>query len=257
MLHLLNDNHPPDATEILVIDWEHSAVYKEQGAQESAGTPIFVARAAVRLQALHPGSGAYLPFGMPDLIPEALERYKNILKKRWEQFPARPDEALVIKKSPEVTRDWYHELRHDAESCFWLLVWWAIRVRPDNDMAASKICPAFWAFLVAPTDATRDARKGLLATIAQDQGWLDPAYAPMEDLIRNMALYLQADLHWVTKAQPPEMKDPEYLHEVFQRHIFNFLVKNKDEPFLSQGRHIQSRAVEEINRTPLLRGAWR
>jgi hypothetical protein len=194
---------------------------------------------------------------MPDLIVGA-ERYKIVRKARSDRFPARPKDRQIFERTtPE--KDWYHELRHDAESCFWLLIWWAIHLRPDHNEVASKIRHTFWTDLVAPSNAEDDARGGLLTKIVEKNGWLDPVYAPLESLIQSMALHLQVDLHWwdIDK-HPKEVGDPSYMHEAFQRHIFNFLVANRDAAFMSQKRHSKNREVEAAgSMTPDLTSAQR
>ena len=58
--------------------------------------------------------------GMPELIPEVLERYQEVLPERLTQFPH--DKTLHMLEMPpaEDSRAWYHELRHDIESSFWI-----------------------------------------------------------------------------------------------------------------------------------------
>jgi hypothetical protein len=197
------------------------------------------------------GTGpASLSLGMPDLVAGA-ERYKRVRKVRFDRFPARPDDVLIFEHT-KANKVWYHELRHDAESCFWLLVWWAIHIRPDNDEVASKIRPTVWTNLVAPIKPKQDCRGGLLTTIIANSGLLDPAYAPLESLIRSMALHLRADLHWWDiDEHPKDVGDPAYMHEAFQRHIFNFLVANRDAAFMSQKKHFRKRKRDPIvSRTP-------
>jgi hypothetical protein len=178
--------------------------------------------------------------------------YETIWPTRLEQFPPKLAGRSLLEETKEAAdREWFHELRHDAESVFWLLLWWAVHVCPANgEEAEAQIWDDFWAALVAPTESGRDGRKKLLTEMIDDEGWLHSAYKPLEGLLKSMALHLRADLHWVTDKNEnfKEMRDPEFMHEAFQRHIFNFLVTNKENPFMHQARAATNRVVAD--------GAW-
>jgi hypothetical protein len=102
----------------------------------------------------------------------------------------------------------------------------------------------FWSNMVSS-----QSRRGLISVITDEgnRGWLDPVYAPLHRLLHDMGHHLQADLHWVSikDGHPTQMTDPSYLREVFQREILNFLVRNKEEPFMHQKRHKDNRKVRE------------
>ena len=169
------------------------------------------------------------------------QRYQDARTERLKQFP--PDKKRhLFEKTPEASaRQWYHELRHDIESLFWVFFVWAVELRP-NAKEATKISRALWHTLVSTTER-RDII--LMGTDPGSKKWLDPTYAPLEDLLRELASHLMNDLHWVSADHPPQMGNPSYLREVFQRCIFNFLVKNKEQPFLRQERHPENRKVEK------------
>jgi hypothetical protein len=175
---------------------------------------------------------------MPDLTEKARPLYMAIWRDRLEQFPPRPDDAYILKDGAD--RKWLHELRHDAESVFWLLLWWAVHACSEP---ALPVRNDFWQDLVAPTGPDYDARDGLLTKVSTRKGWLDPAYAHLETLLKSMVSHLTADLHWVTDKDPKEMREAEYVHEAFQRHIFNFLVTNKEQSFMSQKKAATNRVV--------------
>jgi hypothetical protein len=56
-----------------------------------------------------------------------------------------------------------------------------------------------------------------------------------------MTLHLQGDLSF---SQFDEKKHPEYVHEVFQRLILNFLVANEREQFMDLKKSVNSRHVK-------------
>jgi hypothetical protein len=178
---------------------------------------------------------------MPGLVPEALQCYQAVWPERLKQFPPDP-KAYVIKKTDGEDIKWYHQLRHDVESTFWIFLYWAIHLRPDNTELATEIPVEDWAML------TSTKRGGLIPDISDQMGraWVDPAYAPLQELLCELASHLTADLHWVNEDHPLQMADPSYLREVFQRCILNFLFKNRGQPFMCQKRHRVNRKFEKF-----------
>lgn len=71
-----------------------------------------------------------------------------------------------------------------------------MHLRPDNDKPATEIPVGRWATLTSTEE-----RGNLIPAICdrKNRGWLDPAYTQLEELLRDIALHLQADLHWVNK----------------------------------------------------------
>ncbi|KIM22938.1 hypothetical protein M408DRAFT_332617 [Serendipita vermifera MAFF 305830] len=240
--HLLDNSHSREATPVLLIDFDHSIHVAEERPFSSAGTPVFQARAAAVTAPVDPGTGVLLR-GMPDLSEAARPLYMKVLSDRVKRFPSRPTLDIILRTTQEAAdREWFHQLRHDAESAFWLLLWWAIHVRPDNNKPPTLISDYFWKALITPDVNGRQS----VFTMMEGSRWLDPAYEPLETLIRNMALQLRGDLHWITDEHPKEMKEPEYVHEALQRLIFNFLVENQNQPFMTQGRYrSRNRQVEK------------
>jgi len=240
--HLLNPDQHRLTTDVLLIDLEHGTKLKEQSPLESAGTPLYQARATINLAPLVPGITSVMP-GMPDLIPEAMQRYQAVYPERLNQFT--PDKSrYLFRETQEGQKEkWYHALRHDVESVFWISLVWAVEMGPDNGETVTEISRVLWSTLAS----TEDRRTIIIkATDPGDKKWLDPAYEQLEGLLREMASHLTADLHWVSTDQghPEQMKDSSYLREVFQRCILNFLFENKGQSFMSQKRHQENRRVE-------------
>lgn len=206
-----------------------------------------MARAAEAGEPIHPGRcGAIMP-GMPEVVPHALPQYNTVWPERMKKFPAHPKSFILDWTQESAECKWFHELRHDAESIFWLLLWWAVHVRPDNDKVATPIRPTFWEILTTPVTPGYDTREGLMVMITNSHGWLDPTYRPLEELLGSMAYSIRADLHWVTDTDPEELNEPEYVHESLQRHILNFLVENKTKPFMKQKRHAKNRKLDGMD----------
>jgi hypothetical protein len=253
-------------TDLVLIDVEYGTEEKEQKPLESAGTPLYQARASIVCRPMALPKGGGMP-GMPGLEGEAKTRYREAWPGRLNRFPS-PGQSIVIcnghitchgqpESNERQDRDekgdqsetkkeegWYHELRHDVESVFWILIVWALELRPDNGGNTTEIPHGLWTTLVST-----ERRKNIVDIVAnpENQGWLDPKYQPMESLIEELAQHLLVDLHWLStdKGHPKEMKDPSYLREVFQRCILNFLVKNKGETFMTQKRHQENQRVQK------------
>ncbi|RXW24213.1 hypothetical protein EST38_g1661 [Candolleomyces aberdarensis] len=59
---------------------------------------------------------------------------------------------------------------------------------------------------------------------------LGHSYRPLSLLISDMGRHLTVDPYWFSDDDP--RSNPQYVHECFQRTIFNFLINNFDEPFM-------------------------
>ena len=57
---------------------------------------------------------------MPELSKLAHVAYEKMFRDRLADFPNSPDFVVRIKDEGKL---WRHELRHNAESAFWPLVW--------------------------------------------------------------------------------------------------------------------------------------
>ncbi|KJA15651.1 hypothetical protein HYPSUDRAFT_48182 [Hypholoma sublateritium FD-334 SS-4] len=58
---------------------------------------------------------------------------------------------------------------------------------------------------------------------------LDPAYASLQGLLNDLREAMEHDHYWASEAP---YNHPEFLHEVFQRHILCFLINHRNEDFM-------------------------
>jgi hypothetical protein len=158
---------------------------------------------------------------------------------RFQRSQGSSDDHIVKISAPPDLSSWRHELRHDAESAFWLLVWWVVNAASDG--CTSQIPVEVWAPLVG---ATIDAR-----SLDIPSSCLDPAYAPLSELLHQFRRALEDDLHWATDTP---YTHPEFLHEVFQRHILNFIFENLDKDFMKLAKADAFRKPAGCTRTPSL-----
>ena len=255
--HLLDPDVGRLATEGLLIDFEYATNIVTQRELESAGTPLYQARAAEKIAPLK--LSGFLP-GMPEHIPEALERYQLVLPERLEQFRVdngrHPiNHVIEMKLQAEDKREWRHELRHDVESVFWMLLHWVVVFRPSQDTKPPTIPLAFWSIFTAEI-----YRPSLVARVREKEGneedrWVHPELDPVWELIEQMAAHLDGEIHWLPKGDEcyKQMTNASYLREVFQRLILNFLFRYGNETFMNTGKHKDNRPIEQVvqESTPL------
>lgn len=171
-------------------------------------------------------------------LSQKANMYDDIFPNRLSRFQRSPgDRHMVDIGAPP--NSWRHELRHDAESAFWLLVWWVVNAAPDG--CTSEMPAELWVPLVG---TTVDARP-----FAIPSSGLDPAYAPLSELLHQLGQALVDDLHWAT--QTP-YTHPDFLHEVFQHRILNFIFENRDKKFMTLAKAGRFRTPANVTMTPSL-----
>ena len=118
-------------------------------------------------------------------------------------------------------------------------MWWAANATPD--CCTSEVPIGLWGPLV---DTITDAR-----SLNIPGHCLDPAYTPLSELLQQLGQALENDLHWATDTP---YTHPEFIHEVFQRHILNFIVENLDKNFMKLAKSDAFRKPAGCTRTPSL-----
>jgi hypothetical protein len=184
---------------------------------------MFMARAVRKGGPLGEVGKSVVYSGVPELSELARVTYEKMFPDRLVHFPNSPDCTVTIKDNERI---WRHELRHDAESAFWLLVWWALKASPKDGVMTYVPYSTRVAFQFA-NSTTQSDRRHNIADLVSD---LDPLYLPLNDLLKELVDALIHDLHWAT--EEPQTH-PEYLHEVFQRHILNFIFANQGKDFMN------------------------
>jgi hypothetical protein len=100
------------------------------------GTPTFIARAVVSGMQKR---GHYRLKPMPKLNQEngVYDAYKAAVPDRLEAFP--PNEEEYYENESDIPHEpFIHKLQYDAESVYWLLLWWAIHACPAEDLSRSQ-----------------------------------------------------------------------------------------------------------------------
>ncbi|KAI0294964.1 hypothetical protein BC826DRAFT_1009694 [Russula brevipes] len=131
--YLLDEGNDPRETSVLLIDFDHAKIYKsdEDPASEQptrTGTPVFIAR-SVEL-----GCAVPLPRYGDGIspVPESPEPYSRYHPDRIKKFPLLPRERKEPPPTDSTKPKWRHELDHDTESVFWLLLYWVVCAQPTE-----------------------------------------------------------------------------------------------------------------------------
>jgi hypothetical protein len=180
----------------------------------------------------YPEGIAKLP-PMPDV---ATEHCRKLLKTRLENFPGNQPETIDIPSDTALaSNEFRHLLRYDAESVFWCLMWWCIQAQPEG--FPEDLSHEYWSNLTGVDDC-RDS----VFIVRFPKGCLHSAYGRLATLLNDMRKHLAGDLDF--SDQKEGRGHPEYMHEVFQRLILNFLIANKNEPFMDLERADNPRPVK-------------
>ncbi|KAF5314319.1 hypothetical protein D9619_011924 [Psilocybe cf. subviscida] len=221
MRHILDENVHPLSTNMLLIDFDQGEILGSKEDHDvtprNGGTRRFRARGV---------SGVHLPghnviYAAPDsLVSFAQKVYERLLPLRLARFDNSPEYHRLPDEhwSEGNSRP---SLRHDAESAFWLLLWWAVEARASTS-PVTYISAYSW-HMLTNTHSNEHVR-GLLRDDA-----LDPAYKALERLLTKLGRHLFIDAEWATEAP---FNNPDYVHELLQRSILNFVIQNKDKPFM-------------------------
>jgi hypothetical protein len=174
---------------------------------------------------------------MPDVDLRLRRCYQDMLTDRLEAFPTNDMEILrVPSDKTAISNNFRHLLRYDAESTFWLLLWWCIQAQPEGD--TSEIGHSYWSSLIDEVDI-----RGIIFIRSFPQSCLHSSYFELGPLLYDIGQHLQGDLEF---SEDKEKKEPEYMHEAFQRLILNFLVTNEDKWFMGLEKDDTPRPVKGL-----------
>jgi hypothetical protein len=239
---LLSSSAERSATSTLLIDFDRGEILEQKddarrlertvcyfsdmsapSLMSCQGTPMFMARAIRQGGPLGKDRKLLEYCGMPESSSEV---YRKVFPDRLVKFPT--SESFPVKINLRDDKKlWRHELYHDAESVFWLLVWWALQASPKDAEVTTTIPRWIWSTFANTTEG--DGRSCDIA-----QYTLDPSYEPLKGLLEQLGDAVVHDLHWATvQSESEACTHPEYLHEVFQRYILNFILAKQHEDFMT------------------------
>ncbi|PVF98013.1 hypothetical protein CPB86DRAFT_873653 [Serendipita vermifera] len=238
-------------TTLLLIDFDvahNDHPGHQKSSSERAGTPYFMAR-AVRSPEIRDGPHCFFP--MPQLSAGATH-YEQHLPGRLQMFKPN-DLKFEIQQGSKPLETFQHKLRYDAESVFWLLLWWSMHARPADDKLESDcIRRTDWVDFTAGIGSD-DRRRIFIDGKGINREMFHPEYQPLEALLSSMANQLKGDHEMLGDSDV--RKHDEYLHEAFQRLIFEFLSEHlkTGSRFLTLEKSLSRRRLqqEEAMKQPL------
>jgi hypothetical protein len=195
-----------------------------------------------------------LPLGLILLVPEVPkipECYANAHSDRIDKSTGEIEELLIYpRRHKNQSQDdmWRHELDHDVESVFWLLLYWAMVEQPEGS-PGEYIDSSSWALLLGDFKERETFILGLRSG-SLTNNVTHSVYAPLRPLIRDLAAILVVDGHWLPESDV--RKCPEYICEAFQRLILQFIISHRDEGFMTRRVGDSLRQVEGVAQSQAL-----
>ncbi|KAF9477177.1 hypothetical protein BDN70DRAFT_838189 [Pholiota conissans] len=221
--HLLNSNVSPRETSLLLLDFDRGEIIGENDDKtrmERTGTELFMAKAIRQGKHLGIPGTTVVYESIPEIMEQVRVAYKDAHPDRLLHFPTSDQPHFVrIPVTPDSSKI-RHQLYHDAESAYWLLVRWAMLAFPAGS-TPTEMASEVWTPL---TGLGIDNRPFTLIDGALDQG-----YAALEKLLSRIAIHLGNDRFW---AGVEPFSRTEFIHEAFQRVLLNFIVENQDQEFM-------------------------
>ena len=161
-----------------------------------------------------------------------------------------PEPRNSRQQGSDGSQDWRHDLDHDAESVFWLLVHWAMVVKPrTEDSKREDIDSGIWAEITGNAQK-RDHLVLSLATGKVTYGLTHSFFAPLHSLIKKLAALFVVDRCWLEESDVRKQLD--YLVEASQRLILRFILDNGDEAFMDHPVDSQLREDPQIQRKSII-----
>jgi hypothetical protein len=208
---------------------------------------MFIARAVQAGKPLHHDPYMIFP-ELPPLSEGIKAVYESEHPKRMKSFKETLGVQMGPSKNP-LPAFFQHKLDHDGESGVWSFFWWCILAFPENE-AQVLIDRATWAELMPQYDGPqkgfpkRDSRSAILHRFIGRENIFHPGYGGLLDLSQSIARAILPDYHW---AEGDVRQLPDFVHEILQRIILNFVVENKDAPFMDKKKADKNRKVYGVS----------
>ncbi|KAF9533042.1 hypothetical protein CPB83DRAFT_880209 [Crepidotus variabilis] len=203
-------------TQCLLIDLDCAEILNDEQRGGRTGTPIFMSRAVQQSGPLRWKKNLTLE-GMPSPPPA----YEHTFSHRVTKFP-KSEDVCLRQNTQNGTLSWQHALRHDAESIYLLLVYWALHIKSEG-APPDTFLPTLWGALISNDISQRQ----FLFDIQPQH--LHPEFKPLSSLFSLLGPQLESDCHWATDEI---MRDDEFIHEALQRHIAAFMIENRYSKFM-------------------------
>ena len=178
--------------------------------------------------------GKPVPLNLPHYVPEvpkSPECYANTHPKRIDDIQQEVKELVDPFKLKNQSQDdgWRHELDHNVESVFRLLLYWAMVAQPKGH-PREYINLHYWMGLLGDIDVRERLVLGF-SSGNRPNGLTHSIYAPLWPLITSLTATLVVDSHWLPKSNV--RKRPEYICEAFQCLILGFIISERSKDFMT------------------------
>ncbi len=183
-------------------------------------------------------------------VPESPGCYARNHSDRIKDFPEKTKLLINPDELDQQPQDdgWRHELDHDVESVFWLLLYWAMVARPEGG-EAGHIPAHAWTGLIGDFKR-RNWLVWELSSGDPPNNLTHSVYEPLWPLISSLAAILAVDRQWLPGSDV--RKRPNYTCEAFQRLILQFIVSNRNENFMTRRLDDSLRPVQEVAQSQAL-----
>ena len=181
---------------------------------------MFIARAVQLGQPVLP-LGDYIV--VPE-VPQSPAVYVDNHPDRIIKFPVLPMEFLKLKGGTDLP--FRHELDHDTESVFWLLLYWVVGAQPESK-EDELVNAGIWSGLMGPAENRGDLLRGSFKLATHS------AYKPLCPLLKDLAAILNADRHLLPLPPSDPRNDPGYINEAFQRLLLQFILDHCGQEFMN------------------------
>jgi hypothetical protein len=158
-------------------------------------------------------------------VPKSPTIYEANHPDRIEKFPLLPEvsDELSTDNTNLTVR---HELDHDTESVFWLLLYWVVGAQPEGK-EDEPVDLYIWTGLTGTVKARVCLLRGDVFDLATHS-----AYEPLCPLLRDLAAILDADRHLLPLPLSDPRTDPGYINEAFQRLLLRFILDHRGQEFM-------------------------
>ena len=159
--------------------------------------PLFIA------QAVEQGGPVPPVFGAIPKTPNSPGPYAKACPDRVKKFLFTVRQIIDPEAVDNKSCDgWRHELKHDAESIFWLILYWAMVMQPKK-CPGEKISTASWSNL----NGDYIEREALITIIrhlpeSDSRGLTHLFCNPLLPLIKDLAAIILIDSHWFPQSDP-------------------------------------------------------
>jgi hypothetical protein len=211
---------------------------------------MFIARAVQAGEPLPPYNFIGFP-PLPRLSKDIQSVYEANHPGRMKLFDGPYDRQIEPLDNPPSS-PFKHELRHDGESSVWTFFWWSILASPEKE-GDFLIDSTNWSGFAPPYHGLRrglpdgDNRDTILNNlIERKKNFLHPGYGDLLSLFSDIAKAIKLDYHW---ADGKIRRSPDFVHELLQRIILNFVVENDHEPVMDKKKSYRNRAPVYMSST--------